>query len=487
MEENGYPYVEDKELGNDLLKALTDNEGKRKKIIICYISISGLAQNKEIAIGKLREVFAVFKENNEAVAMIYHADPAIKEFLQGYDRQLFEAYSVLIERMKREAFFIYDESLDNHFLARLCDGFYGDNGNLMYHCIQAKKPVMCINYEIRDGSDHVLEDEGTYPLEDMEAKASMNGNKGLGYDNYDVLIVITLADYDRVKRNYKRLSENIPGRRIIFIGSREVGERVREDNISERFDFIDENDLIPYENVERVMKEILKVDEIPRGMVGWYYQQFLKMSYSDICRDDYYMTWDGDTIPCRSFSMFDKDGTPFFDLKQEYCENYFITLGRLFPGMKKCIDKSFISEHMLMKKEFMLEMIRAIEGDERLCGSKYYERILRSIDIDKMKASSFSEFETYGSYVSLKHFGAYKLRDWHSFRYCGNFFDPDTITEEDFEWLSKDFEAVSFEKRANRTPESMAIFTNPKYRARLSARQIVEAIQEESEGYKEVW
>ncbi|MCR4739809.1 MAG: HAD-IIIC family phosphatase [Lachnospiraceae bacterium] len=308
-----------------------------------------------------------------------------------------------------------------------------------------------------------------------------------GTDEYDVLIVITPDDYDRVKRNYKNIAKYMPGRKVIFIGNDAVGERVKTDAISERFDFINENDILPFAEVEAVLKDILKVDDIPRGMTGWYYQQFLKMSYSFICRDEYYMTWDGDTIPCKSFDMFAEDGTPFFDLKQEYCENYFITLERLFPYMKKCIEKSFISEHMLMKKDFMQEMIKAIEGDERLAGKTYYEKILRTIDRDKLKASSFSEFETYGTFVSMKHFGAYKLRNWHSFRYCGNFFDPDTITDEDYEWLSHDFEAVSFEKRANRTEEGMALFKNPRYREKLSARQIVEAIQEESEGYKEVW
>nr|MCR5735844.1 DUF6492 family protein [Lachnospiraceae bacterium] len=305
--------------------------------------------------------------------------------------------------------------------------------------------------------------------------------------DFDVLIVITPDDYDRVKRNYKNIAKYMPGRNIIFIGSDKVGQKVKDDAVSERFKFINENDILPFSDVEAVLKDILKIDDIPRGMTGWYYQQFLKMSYSGICEDEYYMTWDGDTIPCKSFGMFDTDGTPYFDLKQEYCENYFITLGRLFPFMKKCIDKSFISEHMVMKKEYMQEMIKAIETDERLAGSTYYEKILRTIDKEKLKASSFSEFETYGTFVSMKHFGAYKLRNWHSFRYCGNFFDPDTITDEDYKWLSADFEAVSFEKRANRTEEGMALFTNPRYREKLSARQIVEAIQEESDGYKEVW
>ncbi|MCR5106819.1 MAG: DUF6492 family protein [Lachnospiraceae bacterium] len=484
MEENGYPFVEDNEISSDLLKAVCDSDGKRKKIIVCFISISGLAQNKETAIDKLKEVLGIFKENSGSVAMIYHFDPAINEFLGGYDRRLYKLYRNLIERMKKEDFFIPDESLENDFLVRLCDGFYGDCGNLMYKFTLAGKPVMCINYEILDNERVYFEDldfsKDLTEVEDYDREKNPD-------ESYDVLIVITSADYDRVKRNYKRLADCIPGRNVIFIGSEEVGRKVADDNISDRFKFIDENDLLPYKDVESVMKDILHIDEIPRGMVGWYYQQFLKMTYALNCKDEYYMVWDGDTIPCRNFKMFDESGTPFFDLKQEFCENYFITLERLFPGLRKCIDRSFISEHMLIKTEYMKEMMETIMINPNLMGSTYYERVLRTIDTDKLKASSFSEFETYGTYVSIRHMGSYNFRNWHSFRYCGNFFDPDTITDVDYEWLGRDFEAVSFEKRATRTEESMSIFQNPKYREKLSARQIVEAIQEESEGYKEVW
>ncbi len=326
---------------------------------------------------------------------------------------------------------------------------------------------------------------------------------------FDSLIVTTAKDYDRVSRNYPRLVRFLPGREIIFIGSGEVEERLKRDDLGDRVRFINENEVIPFDEIDILMRELTGADEVPRGMSGWYYQQFLKMSYSYICGDEYYMSWDGDTIPCKGFSMFaengsssldnqgtcakpaegsaSEDGTPYFDLKQEYCEYYFKTLEKLFPGMRKCIPKSFISEHMLFKKEYMIEMMEDIEANGSLQGDKYYERILRLIGRDRLKYPSFSEFETYGTYTCLRHMGSYRMRNWHSFRYCGNFFDPDTINEEDYDWLGRDFDAVSFEKRAERSPESMEIFSKKEYREKLSARQILEIVQEESEGYKEEW
>ncbi|MCR5735199.1 MAG: HAD-IIIC family phosphatase, partial [Lachnospiraceae bacterium] len=89
--------------------------------------------------------------------------------------------------------------------------------------------------------------------------------------DFDVLIVITPDDYDRVKRNYKNIAKYMPGRNIIFIGSDKVGQKVKDDAVSERFKFINENDILPFSDVEAVLKDILKLDDIPRGMTGWYY------------------------------------------------------------------------------------------------------------------------------------------------------------------------------------------------------------------------
>ena len=37
---------------------------------------------------------------------------------------------------------------------------------------------------------------------------------------------------------------------------------------------------------------------------GWYYQQFLKMAFSNWSKSRYYMAWDADTIPLRKKEMF---------------------------------------------------------------------------------------------------------------------------------------------------------------------------------------
>ena len=306
---------------------------------------------------------------------------------------------------------------------------------------------------------------------------------------YDVLIMTTAQDFLRLKNNYHRLIKNMPARRLIFVGNAEVGDLVQQLSPAERVSFINEDEILPFASVNAIMQDVLQREDIPRGVTGWYYQQFLKMRYSLICKDDYYLVWDGDTIPCKPFTMFSEDGvTPFFDLKREYHEEYFVTIGKLFPGMHKCIEPSFISEHMIIRCDIMRNLIADIMKNEKLNGESFYERIIRCIDAEKLISNSFSEFETYGTYVCFKYLGSYRLRNWHSFRYAGYFFHPDTITDADYEWLGKDFEALSFERGHTVREDHRDIFTKAEYREKLSARQILEIAQQEfEEGYLEVW
>ena len=229
--------------------------------------------------------------------------------------------------------------------------------------------------------------------------------------------------------------------------------------------------------------------ELPRGVTGWYYQQFLKMQYALICSDEYYMVWDGDTIPCRKINMFTKDTKqPYIDLKHEYHPEYFETMGKVLPGFRKVIERSFISEHMLIKCDIMKNLINDIEKNEDIKGEKFWEKILNAIEPKKIYDSSFSEFETYGTYVALRYPSVYKLRDWHSFRLGATFFDKDTISDRDFEWLGKDFDAISFEKGQKVREDHKNIFDNPEYQEKLSAKKLLQLAQMEfDEGYKEIW
>ena len=304
--------------------------------------------------------------------------------------------------------------------------------------------------------------------------------------------MVVPKDFLRLRDNYERYEEYLPGRNIYFVGSEEVGRLVSESGLGARVGWIDENSILPFDEVHRVMEERMSEwlvgRPLPRNITGWYYQQFLKMEYARVCKEKYYLVWDGDTIPCRHFSMFAENGVPYLDLKHEYHEEYFNTLTKLVPDLHKCIDKSFIAEHMLIDAKLMRELIGDIEQAD-FKGNVFWEKIIWSIDMAKIQSNSFSEFESFGTYIVLRHPEAYRLRNWHSFRYGGEFFHSDRITPEDYEWLGRDFYAISFEKAHTVRADHENLFDNPEYQSKLSARQMLEIAQEEFEGdsYKEVW
>lgn len=295
---------------------------------------------------------------------------------------------------------------------------------------------------------------------------------------YDAIIIILAADLLRVKNLLPLMYEGLPVDRLVFVGNEEVGKIVAEEKRIP-ISFLDERSILPFEDVERILKERLNVDAVPRKIVGWYYQQFLKLGYAQKCENKYYLVWDGDTVPCGKISMF-KEGTaiPYLDTKHEYNEEYFITMSKLFPGYHKAIEASFISEHMLFDKDIVNEMLGKMMMSENLSGESFYERILRSIRKESLLTSSFSEYETYGTYVAFEHTAQYALRNWHSIRWGSALFEPDKMTHEDFEWIGKDFDAISFEEDEEFLPEYSALFYNPQYREKLSARQIFEAFQD---------
>ncbi len=311
--------------------------------------------------------------------------------------------------------------------------------------------------------------------------------------HFDVLIVVTPADCERVLALYPRLVNNFQYGNLMFIGAPKVGEIVRKSAIKDRAGWVDENDIVAFDDVHACMTKklepLLDGEPLPRGVTGWYYQQFLKMQYSAICKDEYYMVWDGDTIPCRNINMFSPEtGQPYLDLKHEYHPEYFDTMGKILPGFGKVIERSFISEHMLFRCDIMKNLIAEIEKNQNIEGTKFWEKIINSIEPEKIYDSAFSEFETYGTFVALRYPSVYRLREWHSFRLGASFFDMNTICDRDFKWLGVDFDAISFEKGQSVIEENKGYFDNPEVQQKISAKKLLQAAQMEyKDGYKEVW
>lgn len=297
---------------------------------------------------------------------------------------------------------------------------------------------------------------------------------------YPCIIPTTLKDYLRLRNLRGCLFDLLPINELVFIGADDLLPYLNEDSDTvfsgKTIGYIDENILLPRNDVLSAFNRHLSSQSgEPRPSMGAYYQQFLKMAYSLACESDYYISWDADTLPVHKIEMFDSFGTPYFDVKPEHQADYFETINKLF-GYSKAIYKSFISEHMIFNTSFMIELIRDISGS-KLSGSTFYDKIFSAIGTVTMRLG-FSEFETYGTYVAHNHPSAYRIREWKSFRNLGFFLSPDELTGEDIDWLSTDFDAITFESYHKRDEEFNQVFKNPENRQRLSAGQFYLSILE---------
>ena len=293
------------------------------------------------------------------------------------------------------------------------------------------------------------------------------------------IIPTTREDYLRMRRDIALLIDYLQVDKIVFIAPEDTKALVLEDQKAfDQITFLWEEDLLPKEGVweaYRKCKERLYGNEekMRKSSAGWYYQQFLKLSYSDICDDKYYLSWDADTIPLHRLDMISPEGNPYFDVKKEWQESYFNAIQALF-GFGKKIGRSFITEHMLFDVDLVKEMLSEILTISK-SEKKYYEVIFEKID---NLALGFSEFETYGTWVAMRHQDRYRIRTWKSFRNANFFIERKDVVGEDIEWLAKCYDAASFEKYQKTVAELQEVFKMPRYREKLNAEQFYRTILE---------
>ena len=189
-------------------------------------------------------------------------------------------------------------------------------------------------------------------------------------NNYDLVIII--EDLNIFERNRDYYKKFLNYGKIVVISPLNTTNMIKDDN---SVLFISEDSLIPKQKINEFLR---KMKSISTKRDCWYEQQFLKMAYSRICKSEYYLIWDGDTIPIKHIKMFE-NGKPFFDMKTEYHAPYFKTMNCLIPGLKFA-NKSYISEHMLIKTQFMKNLLDRIESNTKLSGQIFWEKILMAID-----------------------------------------------------------------------------------------------------------
>lgn len=260
----------------------------------------------------------------------------------------------------------------------------------------------------------------------------------------DVVIPIVGADIDTFKNSLPFIKRYLPVKNIILIGAYDVEEKVAD---LKGVTYVNEDELVPGLNLPSI-KKIKKYISGTERRSGWYFQQFLKMGYARICKDDYYLIWDADTIPIKNIDFFDESGKPYLDYREyvKYDECFFRTQDLLFPDkyLHKQLKDSFICEHLLVNVTIMNELLDDLAANGAAGNDTFFENVMYVIPKDIINLSGFSEFETYAAYVLKKHGDTHTLRYWRNLRNAGIYIGRNT-TEENVNWLSQMFDVISVE------------------------------------------
>lgn len=139
---------EDLEVPGEWLKIIEKPDGTWKKIIFYNTSINALLNDDEKMIEKMKSVFSIFKEQQDAVALLWRPHPLIPSTIKTMRPQLWAEYERIVSTYREEGWGIYDDSADMDRAVVLSDAYYGDASSIVQVYQETGKPVMIQNVEV---------------------------------------------------------------------------------------------------------------------------------------------------------------------------------------------------------------------------------------------------------------------------------------------------------------------------------------------------
>ncbi len=150
---------EDLEIPEEWLKIIEKPDGSFKKIVFYNTSLNALLKYNEQMLEKMKDVFRIFYENKEEVALLWRPHPLIENTIKSMRPQLWEEYKKLVEWYKKEGFGIYDDTADMDRAVVLSDAYYGDRSSVVQVYQKTGKPVM-----VQDVSLKYTSEKMSYPV-----------------------------------------------------------------------------------------------------------------------------------------------------------------------------------------------------------------------------------------------------------------------------------------------------------------------------------
>lgn len=148
------------------LEIIQKPDGSWKKIIFYNTSVGALLENSEKMLEKMKDVFRVFKEKRNEVALLWRPHPLIKATISSMRPQLWQEYDKIVTNYIGEGWGIYDDSADMDRAVVLSDAYYGDGSSVARIYKATGKPVIIQNpYSLPKNNyslamDNIVECEG---------------------------------------------------------------------------------------------------------------------------------------------------------------------------------------------------------------------------------------------------------------------------------------------------------------------------------------
>lgn len=120
---------------------------KNKKVVLFNVSISGILQNSDYALDKIRYVLSLFK-NREDVVLLWRPHPLIEATLKSMRPEMYNEYIKIKGSFIKAEKGIFDETGDAGIAAVVADAYLGERSSSLVHYFGIMgKPVFYINWK----------------------------------------------------------------------------------------------------------------------------------------------------------------------------------------------------------------------------------------------------------------------------------------------------------------------------------------------------
>ena len=154
--------AEDYELPDEWKRLVIKSDGTKRTVVFYNTSLGSILKNSRDYLQKLREVFALFKRQEEIV-LWWRPHPLSESTLSAMRPQLFQEYMQIVQEYTEGEWGIYDDTTDLYRAIAWSDAYYGDRSSVTMLFTAAQKPVMIQlieNYKI--AFENIVKANGSY-------------------------------------------------------------------------------------------------------------------------------------------------------------------------------------------------------------------------------------------------------------------------------------------------------------------------------------